>query len=376
MKAWLLVGALVVLPAHAAELSAEASARASMEYNENLLLDPEQPEEAQGGNLDLRAQLTRRTEKSELALAPRARFLRYDTEIDHDSDDAFVDAWYDYRGEQLQTRLSAGWTHDSTLTSELEDTGLVDARKRHEQFFGSGLVSFDFTERDQLGAQVGFQDNSYLDAELTGLVDYEYANAVGWYSRGVTEQSRLGIQVTHGELDVPRTQERSNDESVRLTFDHAFERHLTLALSAGVNQTKANGVTEDGTVFGLELARIGDYYDWRLSASQEVTPSGNGRLVRRHETTTTLSRRLSARLTLQGALRYVLNEELELTGLEDEREYERADLRLDWRLAERWTVGAGLGYARQRFAATDEIADAGTGTLYFTWAPRRAATSR
>lgn len=376
MRIALLGLTLLALPVAAAEWSAEPTLRFGAEYNENLLLEPGDTEAAPGASLDLRASLVRRTEKSALGLVPRLRFLRYDTSVDYDSDDQFLDLTYEVHGERLSTNLSAAFARDSTLTSELESTGFVDARKRHERAQVNASVSADVSERNQVGVDVHAQDNQYRDAELTGLVDYKYARAYGWFSRGLSERTQLGAQLSNGELEVSETGERSRDRSVHLTLQHSFASHWLLDAFAGVDQSTTMQGSSDGTVYGLTLQRRGERNDWRISARQDVAPAGYGELVRRQDAAASWSRRLTQTFQFTANVRYLHNEELQVLGTDRDREYQRADMRIDWRVGPSWQVAAGLAYARQRFAPDDSIGDARIATISFNYAPPRAAISR
>lgn len=360
----------------AAEWSIEPAVLGGYTYNDNLLLKSESSQPTGAGNLDLVANLAWQTENRQLKLLPRARFLRYDGLDDLDSDDQYLDLTYNVSAETHSWQLAGNFARDTTLTSELEDSGFVDAGKRHELGAVSALSVWNLTERVLLTAQAGGQTHHYVDAADTGLVDYRYGSALAAVSRSFTERTRLGAELSAGTLDPDSLQPDSRDQSARLTFEHQLTTGLHLSLAGGVNRSDSAGVADEGTVYSFELARAGERNDWHIAAEQRVIPSSRGILVRHEEVEFGVSRRLTAHLRAALSARHSVNQDLTPGVVGADRDYDRADASVTWQFASTWGLGAGASFARQSFAGSDDVAENLAFSLNLRWTPLRTAISR
>jgi hypothetical protein len=359
-----------------AEWSAQGNFGADLEHHDNLLLEGGDVEPVTGTTLRASGSLGYHTEVRDFSLAPRVAIRRYDSPEKLDANDYYVDLIYGTARETGNGTLIVNFANDSTLTSELETTGLVDARKRHELFGVQGSMGWAFTERDQLGVQVMGQDNHYRDAANTGLIDYSYVGAVASLTHAFSERTTFGGQLSGGALDPDSTVPRSRDFAARLTFSHQLAPEYKLDLEAGVSRT-GNGVqTNDGTVYSINLQRSGELTDFKLLADQQVLPSGNGALVRRDDLALSMTHRFTQRLHAGATLRYLVNEDLQLGLPADNRHYQRAQVSLEWQVAQYWTVVASASGARQSFGDnTDTVHDLAYG-IGLSWTPGPAAISR
>jgi hypothetical protein len=371
-----IVSGLWVPYVEAAQWSAESSVRGGFEYHENLLLRTGDVDQVIGSNVDLSARLAWRTESRELWAAPRLRFLRYEEMEALDSDDQFLDLGCEFRRERAAWGLSASLARDSTLTSELEDTGFVSANKRHERASMTASGGWNYSERGQLGVLASAQEHRYLDAVNTGLVDYQYANGAVWMSYALSERSRGGAQLSWGSFEVESPGADTTDQAARLTFAYAFAPHLRLNITGGRIRVASTGRSEQGTAYSIELQREGELTDWRLSAERDVSPSGRGVLVRRDDFVMTLGRHLTARLHGDLSLKHIVDRDL-VQGLPGaDRDYQRGEARVDWRADQNWVFTGFVSYTRQSYANSPDIADGTSCGVSILWMPRRVELSR
>jgi hypothetical protein len=122
-------------------------------------------------------------------------------------------------------------------------------------------------------------------------------------------------------------------------------------------------------VFKADLQRRGERWTLSTSAGRDVTPTGRGALTRRDQVAVSASRWLAEGISASLTLRAVRNQELltQSGGIGEELDYGRVDLRVQWRMAEHWSVALGLGGATQRVQSRpDDAANYGA-SLSLVW---------
>lgn len=373
---WLTIAAIAFSGASQAEQwTIGVDATGQLERRENPLLVADHPQTISGLGIEVDTALVCATENSELEFVPRLRSVRYDGASNFDTDEQYLDLRYGHSEERYNWRVGTGLARDTTLTSELVDTGIIDSRKRHQLSSFSGTFAASPTARDQLGAQLNYQHNSYADAEVTGLVGYDYAAAALTYSRSLSERVSIGSQLSGGRLNVPKTGLISRDYGARLTLTSQLAPAWRLALSAGLDRTVADDRSDTGTVYDLELARSALLTEWRLTVGRNVVPSGSGALVHRADYAFTFSRKLSERLGASFDLRHVNNEDLRVGLVRENRQYERAGAALEWQAAEHWSLSLTAAYTQQAFQSGGFDAHGFDGGVRLVWSmPRRAVS--
>jgi hypothetical protein len=367
----------------AAEWNADLTASAELEHRDNPRLFADGGSTIIGLGSGVDATFARRLEDSELVLAPRLRFVRYDGAADFNTDEQYLDLTYARTRERYGLQLAAGLARDTTLTSELEDTGLIDVRKRHELNSLSASWTLNPDAVDQVGAQIAYQRNTYRDAALVGLVDYDYTAGSLSYSRAFSERTRGGLQLTAGRLDVPIPGLDSRNDAVRLTLESALSDRTSLSLAAGVDRTHARDRDDEGPVYRAEIKRSGELAEWRIGAERSAMPSGSGVLVRRTEFGVTYDRRLSMRAGLAFDLRQIGNQNLRVGTVREDRTYRRASISVRWQATPSWSLFASAAAVLDREDASasaqngaDDTAHGFDATVGFAWAMPRRSISR
>jgi len=368
---------LAVPAALAAEWSAEGRMTADLEHHSNLQLEATDPLNVTGALIGLTGTLGLRTESQEFTALPRMLLRRYDGAENLDANDYSLLMNYNLGGDSTRWHLDGTVANESTLTTELEDTGLVDVQKRRESIALNGAVDWAATERDVVTLQAGDQSDHYIDAASSGLIDYDYAGAMLAFNHSIDERTSFGARVSGGSMHPAELVPVSHDVAARLTFMRQFSPAYRLNLEAGVSRADSQGLADDGTVYLLDLVRTGLLTDWSFSASREVVPSGAGSLTRREEGGFTISRRLAPLWHVALSLRHLLSEELQGSQRGSERNYDRAELSCEWRLAEYWSLSGAVSYATQSYnhdpAPTTDDLTYGIGLI---WTPPRKAMSR
>lgn len=366
-------GSLTVLGARsgaAAEWTLNPTARVSTEYSTNPRLLADGGAESTAAAGDLSATLTRRGARTEWSLTPRLYSERHPDDELLDRDDEYLRSAFTYYSERSEWAATLNFAHDTTLTSELGLTGYTEDNRQHEGISATLGPTYQLSERTSAGFQAVWNDNHYRDAAFTGLVDYQYAALSLFSSHTLSDRSELSVSARAGELRVPANPgSDKQDASVTLGWSYQPWPLWALSMSAGPSYARSNTASDDGLVFQADLQHRAERWTFTTSAGRDIIPTGRGALTRRDHLSVAASHPLTERLSASLALRAVRNQELltQSGGRGEELEYGRVEMRLNWRMAERWSLALGLGSVTQKVRSRREGADNHGASLSIVW---------
>jgi opacity protein-like surface antigen len=364
--------ALCAQQASAADWQVAPSAHVGTSYADNPRLLPEGGSSSSGAIGEMKASLKRLTDRSELTLRPRFVSSRYSDDETLDSDDQFVTAGYRWVGERSEWNTQLGLTRDTTLTSELGSTGLVQSNRRHESASFTVAPTVMFTERVSGGVQMFLLDNRYVDADSTGLVDYRYT-ALSLFSTVLLSDAGSALTVTAqgGELSTGGFfGSATRDGSLRLGWSFQPWLLWTATLSAGPSMVETDAGRDSGFVFDSEIKRQGDRWSLTANAGRSQSPTGRGVLTRRDEFKLSFNRSITERLSANVAARWVRSEDLlqqQAGAVTYQVDYSRLDIGANWRLSRDWSLSLQLSGNTQNYELATERANGYRASLNIVW---------
>lgn len=319
---------------------------------------------------ELNATLKRLTETSELWLRPRLRSARYNDDESLGSDDQYLTVGHRWLSERSEWNTEVGLTRDTTLTSELGFTGLVQTNRRHEAITFTAGPTFMLTERVSVGGQLNWLDSHYVDARFTGLVDYDYRAVSLFSSLALADVSSLTVTAQGGELtsDVPGGA-TTRDGTLRLAWTYRPWMLWTVALSGGPSYVESEAGSDSGVVFDAEIKRRAERWSFTSAIGRTQSPSGRGVLTRRDRVTFSVDRSITERLSATVAAQWIRNEDLlaQPGGATYEVDYGRLDLSANWRLAQHWSLALQLSGNTQDHERTSQRAEGYRASLSMVW---------
>lgn len=349
-------------------LSGRGSAGA--EYDDNVRLTYEHAIATTKLAADVAASLAHRGDVFQLQVDPRISDTRYvdHSELNHTNGYLTVDARRSV--ERSSLALSLTGTQDTTLTSELGSTGLTQVNKRHRSGVFVVSPSFQWTERLEVGGQFYATAHHYVDAEFTGLVDYNYGLAAGNVVYALNERSQLTVRVSAGKLQVPdRNDYDKSNYDATLAYSKQWDEYWKTVLSFGPSVINTSLGENSGTVYGLSATRKSELLNTNMTIRHEVAPNGQGLLSRRDEASLQFHRPLSERTAVRFAGSWVRNRNVLATGdLEvDAVRYADVSASLDWKPKANWSLSLTVGYVQQSQSSNDDIARRRHAGLSVSW---------
>lgn len=358
--------------AGAAEWQLAPSAHIGSSYADNPRLLADGSDASAGAVGEFSARLKRLTERSELSLRPRILSSRYSNDETLDTDDQFLTAGYRWGGERSEWNSELNITRDTTLTSELGLTGLVQTNRRHEATTLSVAPTVMLTERVSGGVQMMLLDSRYVDAESTGLTDYRYTAFSLFSTVALTDAgSKLTVTAQIGELSTQGFGgSDTRDATLRLGWSWQPWTLWTTTLSAGPSRVETDLGNDSGMVFDGEIKRQGDRWSLAASAGRSQSPTGRGVLTRRDEVELNFNRAVTERLTAIVGARWISSEDLmpQRGGVSTYQvDYGRLDLGASWRLSRHWNLSLQLSASTQKYELAPERAEGHRASLSMVW---------
>jgi hypothetical protein len=360
--------AMFATDSSAAEWMLTPSGRVATAYIDNPHLLEEGGEATTGTIGEFAAVAQRRTERLDWTVEPRLRSARYQDDESLNSDDRSLHTQLGFTTERSYWNASADLIRDTTLTSELGSTGLVQTNRRHQSAALSLGSSFTLSERLSAGAQAYAIDSRYSEAEDTALTDYRY-ESLSLYARfATTERSDLSLMMQGGEL-VPEQGGRTRDASLRLAWTYVPYALWTAKLSAGPAYVNTELSTDTGTVFDADLQRQGERWTFNSGVGRTLVPTGRGVLTRRDRAAFGVGYRATEQLNCNLLAQWLRNEDVpnSFSGEARELEYGRLEASFDWKFSQHWSLALTLVAATQEYDDRPTGADTQRALLSLAW---------
>jgi hypothetical protein len=358
--------------APAADWSLAPSFSAAGEYNSNPYLGS-QVDHSSGATLDAMLPLGARTERTDFALSLGGHLRRYNNDPQGNRDDESLNLSLGQTHERSGWKSSAGWTRDTTLTSELGTTGITQANRRHNRYDASIAPQIQLSPQSLFAFGISGQLNRYQDAAFSGLVDYAYASVFASYSRQISEITALGFGVSGSGLSVPdRRASEAVNGLVRVTLSHQYTERLSLEAYAGPTFARTRTLDRWGAAGRIGLKYAGLRTDFSVSAERQLSPAGLGNLNVQESAALGMSNRLTEKLSVGTSLAYQRSRDaLYAAGAQPYRVYYwRVEESLHWQLAETFATSLSVNATRQDASTQSNYADRFVASLSFRWTPR------
>jgi hypothetical protein len=263
--------------------------------------------------------LTYDTELLNLDSSVVADFVRYRDETDLNTERQRYELNGSYRiVERLQIKGGCSYVKDTTLESELEETGLVFVRTDRERYNMGGGLLYQITEISDIGADYTHRKTEY---DWPGYVDYD-SDAI---SLSFNHRFRNGLDIFTLQPYYTSTDSKTSEVdtyAVLAGWSHRFTETLDLTLSLGPRYTtidyaqiKSEVVfdpelcppfqviykevkeheTEWGYIVDCAVRNLGETYSASVGYSRDLTNSSFGEPIERDRLYCTAQRRISQR---------------------------------------------------------------------------------
>lgn len=379
----LLTGLAFSAPLAASEYGFEYGVEAGYEYNDNVRLTPDDEVDISGGVVRLPVTLTQRNERLETSLAGELSFSRYD-EDDYDSDDQDLQGKVAYELERGEVEGYAGYTRDSTRTSEFLDTGVVGLNAiRRERATVGGSGSYLFTAKNGI---IGGVDYSDVDYDSLAYQDFKFLTGYGGWLHEWTESTQLRLQAYANRFEnTGLTEIEADGLGLQAGFDSTLSETLDVSLLLGwanVDTEYSSSlpvVPEDDETdtFLLEgaLTYRQERYEIEANVLSEPRPSASGTVVEDRSLRLNYRYKVTERSRLD--LGVIVGQRSELDDrLSNDRDLAQFRVRADYRFSRSWYLSGRYIYSYQDRERLDGDAMSNAVFLSVIFQPEKTVWSR
>jgi hypothetical protein len=268
-------------------------------------------------------------------------------------------------------RADASYVKDTTLQSELEETGLVTLRQDRERFNGGGGATYRLSENSDVGFDLTHQSTTYEGPSL----DYDYSAVFFQYNRQLSSlRDVFTVQpyYEHYKSDANQV----DNYALSLGWAHSFSETLSLTAFLGVRYTeieyrlvRSQVVFDPGLspffpfrlefteveekdsnwngVGNISLEKTGETYSIRGGYVHSLGYSSTGDPLTVYRGYVDFRKTIHRRLRFGiSASAYVTKSEGQLSG--EDSEYLSVTPTVNYSLTENHVLQAGYSYARRR----------------------------
>jgi hypothetical protein len=361
--------------ADCAEWSAAPTLSWGVDQDSNRLL-ADKARESQSGTMHLEAQLRRTSENWQLSARPLAEFRRYTNDGSAEADNRSLGIASAWSREHLQWNVVAQLAEESTLTSEVTDTGLIEADSTRRTKSVASTWVYQHSELRALEVQTAFADVDYHGRVSRNLPGYQYPSVSLTERFTVTDRTQFSITAFGSELRTPFRFSESRDTGFRYGVDHVLNEVTRLHFSVGASSRRILGDHDNGYVGDVELTRNAEIGQWRLFYRRELAASGLGYLLERDTAGVSLRRPMTPHIVGSINLQSVQNDNSAALTSAERYRYSSLEAGADWRVAESSTLGLRLGARRAQRTEEADINSGWRAAAVFTWTPRIRTLSR
>jgi len=381
----------------AAEWSALPSVAVRTEYDDNIRLTTAPHPTVWGIIVSPLVNFSADTETLKVTGGLGVNVNRYFGEEGLDTVDYLLTLRSRYEGERDLLALNVDAIRDSTLVSELLETGVVEERRQRNRLSVNPSWTRALSEVITLTANYAYSSVNYADTAGTNLIDYTDQNASIGATWKLSEYDLANVTGYYDRYETRPAQLKADTYGIQAAYERDFSETLHAALSLGVRQTHSTltsqGLVCEGTlVFGFcfgsvaaitlsETERSTGYtalasveQRWQTdrlvgSVSRQLNPTGIGALAETDRLLVRWTRQWSETVTssLEGSVyrtRYVGN-----AVATSNSNFYRIQPTLSWRVSEGWTLTGGYSYSLVKYDQTSATARANVAYLIasYTW---------
>ena len=357
---------ILMLPVTAwgANWSLDSATSLAEEYNDNprLSLDPDKSVWGQRLNIDM--SIAADTPLSGVSLQPQLVISRYPDAQDLDNDVKKMTFGAHQQRERTASAISIDWLRDTTLTSELEDTGFIQTTKNRTVRGVHPSFGYSWTERLDTNFNWDYTNVTYQDALMTGLTDYTHQSLGSTVVYNWNSTDKLQAQLYGSYLNAPRVKNQITDLGVRATYKHALYEHLQASFTLGVHRVKSElGLTgigyesvKNGFLGDMSLSQQREKSSWNISLQQTIDPSGAGLLVQNDRFSMEASRHFSGYWYGTLSSLYMQNHDLQSQSGFNSRRFGRLSAGTAWQPHPNWKLSMRYGYYWQKYESSSSAA--------------------
>jgi hypothetical protein len=268
------------LPAAAQSLGMIPSLRLNCGYNDNILFNSTETIDAYYASVRPEINLGLTSDRYNLGIDAHAEIFRYPEEKDLNYQSYRYDMSGRYRiSQRLNISSNLGYIKDTTLDSELEETGRVVEREDRERYQGEGTLSYGLDEVSTIDIEYLYRSTEYESRDRVDRIANRVRLAYRRWFNSRLDQLTLRPSYTMADTEDNQDIEYYN---FSIGWTHIFSDTLSMRNFVGYGQTiTTQKGDEDSTWTGnadLSITRTGELFSFRLGIRNNINLDADGEL--------------------------------------------------------------------------------------------------
>jgi hypothetical protein len=330
--------------------------------------------------------LERSSESLVIVVEPKYDLRRYSDSVYGPGTDRSLNATLNWTGERGSLNLSALIANQTTLTTEILESGIINGsiRQRLEQY--NAQWNWSRTERHQFFVQAGNTDVGYLGSPLVEesldgplvpeLPGYKYSSGSFGERFFLSERTIFTVSAIGDALDSPLQGDSSHEEGGQVELATSFSERLSIDASVGETRRSLAGQSSNGTNASALITETFEAGNATLNYIRSLVPYGTGILVQRQQAGAGYTRSLSTYVNLNINLIRIQNNETTVRLGLDRPYYDDIIAGLAWKMGESWTVSPTVTTSWTQDINSHLPVHEWRGALNVTWQPLASTRSR
>jgi hypothetical protein len=335
----------------AAEWSVQPAISMLADYDSNRSLSPHSLGGSEEAVLYTDLRLQRAIENTQIFIEPKFDVRRYSSSIWGAGNDRSLDASFNYTGERAKFNLTGSIADQTTLTTEVLETGIINGSTGRR--LTQGGTEWDWSESAlfQSFIQAAYMRSAYsggsplVQLQLPG---YHYTSgSVGerflWSEGWTFTASAFGDVLQSG-----RQGGSSHEEGVQVDASYRYSERTQFELALGESERSLSGQSSSGTNVTAVASRTFERGSATISYNRSLVPYGTGFLVQRTQIAASLTRPLAPTLDFNISLLRLQNNAATVRLGLDRPYYNSALFGLSWHMGESWTLEPAVVLSRSK----------------------------
>jgi len=381
--------------AHSAEWKIDPTLSFRAGYNDNLRLSVDNKVSTAEATFSPSAVFSVATPTSGASGTLGFDFRRFEADSNLDDNNSRFEIKSFHSLERSRLGLDLGFIKDTTLDSQLQETGLAFDRIRRQSITASPNWTYAFNERTRVSANYSYSDVEYKNPGDIRFVNYTLNSAQASLTRVMNEKTTSSITLSGSQTDT------DNDvKSVNLNLQggasYQFNETLSGSLFVGARRTTTDfsrtsripnpigvillprSVTNrsSGVTFSASLTKSFLRGEIGLSASRDVSNDSNGQPIEVTRLSSSSLYRFSDILSANLRLEFYNSQSNDNVGSSLNRNYIQIEPGFNWALKKFWSLSGSYRYRKQTFDDIKDDATQNAAYLTLTYRWPRIAVSR
>lgn len=353
--------------------------------DDNLFLATQNKTSTWESVIDTSVGLSRNTENNNIMINERLAARHYDYMPALDRNDSYTSLLYGYDAERYTFRINGAYAQESTLTSELVDTGVVQVVRTVNQKTLSPQLNYQMSPRSTLKMSFDYLDKKY-DAPITEFSPYTTHATTVNYAYALDETVNLQANVTRSNVDIPdgaygyqglSLLTKSNNYQLGFTYNYAENIDLSVLYGerSSEDEIKYLGYLlfpashSKGSTYNVVLRKSLASGSVKFQLSRDYSPAGTGVVYETDNATLGMQFLIDERNSINLDITYLNQKPGSSSYSAVQRTYYSIQPGYSWQVAENWSLHAYYRYVHQKYDISADAAESNSVSLSmaYTW---------